>query len=142
MIQNLKDEFARISGSPVELKDFSIIIGAFSIILGIIQLDNQNQSIAIRILMFGILFLATGAFQPTALRFLYKIWMLIAYILGKIVTTALLFVVFFAIFIPTGFILRFIAHKDLLGSIENSAKSYWAIRGKYKKQPQDYKLQY
>jgi hypothetical protein len=71
------------------------------------------------------LFLALGLFLPFILRPFYKMWMALAFLLGLIMTRVILFITFFLMFTPMGFLLRILG-KDLLDlKIDRNVSSYW-----------------
>ncbi|MBI4691120.1 MAG: hypothetical protein HY754_12780 [Nitrospirae bacterium] len=91
-------------------------------------------------LIIGILFLTSGLVKPSLLRRFYKLWMLFALMLGRIMTHIILTITFFVIITPVTIILR-ISGKDLLNErINKGSETYWIKhevindKDRYKKQ--------
>lgn len=70
-------------------------------------------------------FLILGLFLPFILKPFYKVWMMLAFLLGWVMTRVILTLTFFLMFIPMGFVLRMLG-KDLLDEkIDKNARTYW-----------------
>ncbi|MEI6437671.1 MAG: SxtJ family membrane protein [Candidatus Omnitrophota bacterium] len=63
-----------------------------------------------------------------ALRPGYKGWMKVAHVIGGVVTTAILTVVFVVLFVPIGLFLRLVGKDHLERGLDRSAASYWHRR--------------
>ncbi len=91
--------------------------------------DWELVRTAIIVSLAGVLFLLAGLTAPQMLRYPYIIWMLIALVLGTIVTRIIITVVFYLMITPVGFIRRHFGTKDLLGLKPDAEKAtYWVIR--------------
>lgn len=74
----------------------------------------------------GVLFLLVGMLAPAWLKPVYIIWMLLALILGTIVTRIVITIVFYLMITPIGWVRRTFATKDPLGlRPDPSRESYW-----------------
>ena len=83
---------------------------------------------------------AVTRWRLESLKPFYARWMKVAHMIGQVVTTALLTLIFYLVFAPVGIILRML-RKDLLDrAIEPQAPTYWkkkkavADRDRYTKQ--------
>ncbi len=61
------------------------------------------------------------------LKPLNKIWYRIGILLGKLISPIVMFIIFFLIVTPIGFLMR-IFGKDILGLKFNKNKTYWIIK--------------
>lgn len=83
--------------------------------------------------ILGPLVLAAGLAVTTfwrleALKPIYKNWMRVAHMIGQVVTTVILSVIFYLVFTPVAIILR-VMSKDLLDRrLELHKESYWQKR--------------
>ncbi len=90
--------------------------------------------------VIGVAFLCAGVVAPMGLRPVYIAWMLIALVLGMVVTRIIIAIVFYMMITPIGLVRRTLATMDPLGLQPDPAKgSYWIDRkdtqtGQIKKQ--------
>ncbi len=62
------------------------------------------------------------------LKVIYKNWMKVAHVIGNVVTTVILGIIFYVVFAPVGIFLR-LRNKDLLDrALDPNAASYWNQR--------------
>jgi len=74
------------------------------------------------------IFLTLALFRPEALAVPNLIWARFGLLLNKIVSPLILGLVFFLVFVPTGYAMR-LAGKDLLNlKLDKTKKSYWIER--------------
>lgn len=104
--------------------------------------DWQLTTAAMIVFTFGLLFVITGLAVPGLLRRLYIAWMLLALVLGSIVTRIIITTVFYLMITPVGVIRRWFGTRDLLGlQPDPEKKSYWITRDE-KSQSGQMKKQY
>ena len=85
----------------------------------------------------GILFLFTGIFTVNLLKPVYTGWMKLAFILSWFNTRLILFLMFYLIFTPIGFIMKLFGMDQLGLKMEKNRESYWIRNEKksnYKRQ--------
>lgn len=124
MIQEIKKEISRLEITPKALRNFGLL---FCVIFGIWaalmywRIDPRwswPALVSIGFLLIGILF-------PMALRQPYRLWMLLAFVMGWFMTRLILSTLFFVVMTPMGVILRLLK-KDLLDeTIQKDARTYW-----------------
>ncbi|NNE71260.1 MAG: hypothetical protein HKN29_12970, partial [Rhodothermales bacterium] len=73
------------------------------------------------------LFLA-GLVAPGILRGIYPVWMALALVLGTIMTTVLLTLVFYLIVTPIGLVLRLVGKDPMHRRPDASLTTYWITR--------------
>lgn len=69
-----------------------------------------------------------GRWSPSLLRPLFKAWMMLAVVLGFVMTRVILFVVFVLVVTPTGLVMRAIGKDPLQKHPDASMTSYWLER--------------
>jgi hypothetical protein len=128
--------------TPRDLGKFGLSVGGALLGLGLLFYLRHKPWTGWFITMGGVLALG-GAILPRALKWIYVAWMTVAMIVGAIVSTMLLVVLFYAVITPIGWIAR-LAGKDFLRQrIEPNAPSYWIVRPVSKPGPkQDHERQF
>jgi hypothetical protein len=85
----------------------------------------------------GLLLIILGFIFPSVLRPIYKIWMLLAFFIGGIVSRVILTVLFYVVLTPIGLVLRLFGKDILDKKFDKRRKSYWVkkdLSGHTKKQ--------
>ncbi len=88
------------------------------------------------------IFAVVTALNWRALRPGYKGWMIVAQAVGGVVTTFILSVVFFTLFVPVGLFFRLIGKDHLDRKRDPAAKSYWRQRSGERLDPEQYTQQF
>lgn len=95
--------------------------------------DWQIVRAALIVGSVGAVFLAAGIIAPQWLRPVYIVWMLIALMLGAIVTRIIIAIVFYLLITPIGWVRRTFSKNDLPGFRPDfRKKTYWIKRDKGK----------
>ena len=90
-------------------------------------------------IVVGIIVLMMALFAKTGIKVLFKYWMKVTGLIGKLVTTCILTVFFFCVMTPVGIILRLMG-KDFMGlRSKSSHDSYWIKR---EEKEEDYTQQF
>ena len=93
--------------TPKELRSFGLILaGGLCLFFGILIPWIWDFAAPMWPWIAGGAFAGLGLIAPVALKPLYKVWMLLGFILGWINTRLLLGLVFFILLMPTGLIMR------------------------------------
>ena len=139
MLADIKKELSGLDTTPGKLRSFGLLIG---VVLGIwtgFTVWKGHQGWAGSALA-GAFFLLSAVFFPSWLRRPYRAWMLLAMVLGWLMTRVILTIAFSVIMTPFGLMLR-LAGKDLLDQkIDKGSPTYWkrhegvADREQYKRQ--------
>ena len=85
---------------------------------------SQNESVAIVIGAFALVVGVPGLFFPRVLKPIFVGWMILAFPIGWLVSHVILFLIYWSVFVPIGFILRRMGH-DPLRLRKPSSDSYW-----------------
>ena len=119
-----------------ELRKFGIVTGILIILLvgtlvpwiwGLNILSWQRYTGPIG----GVLIL-WGLVHPSSLIYVFKPWMMFAEKVGWVNTRIILFLLFFVMFMPIGFIMRLFGHDPMRKRFDTGADSY-----RVEKEPQD-----
>ena len=92
--------------SSSELRRFGLLVGGIFLLISIWPLVFRGENVRTWALVLGGLLVVLGLVIPVALGPVYKIWMKVGGVLGRINTAIILSVVFFILFTPVGLILR------------------------------------
>ena len=140
----LKEELKNIKESVKDLKKFGLTIGSVLVFIsGYLYWKHYNSFIYF--LVFGILIMFFGVVIPIVLKPLNKIWMIIAVLLGYVMTRLILGILFYLVLTPIGIIGRISGSKKFSGldlKIDKNQKSYWIEREKKINSKEDYEKQY
>lgn len=129
--------------SSRELRWFAgLLIAFFAVIAGLWwQRSGQTTGPAMMVSVASVVGLV-GLFVPTAIRWVYVVWMAAVWPIGWVVSHVLLAVIFFGVMTPIGLILRAIGRDPMRKKMDRSAKTYWITRPAEELDPQQYFRQF
>jgi len=139
----LRDEIKHLrKATQRDLRKFGIMVGGVFCALGL-WFCVRHKPYYWHVLAAGVPLLVLGAILPRTLKWIYVGWMALAMVLGAIVSTILLTLLFYFVVTPVGLV-ACLAGKDFLNrKLEPSAASYWILRDASKpKQKQERERQY
>lgn len=124
---NLLKEIAEIKSTRKEIREFAWVVGGvLLLIVGIAYWRHRVFheilcSIGIGLIFFGVTF-------PMVLKPLQKGWMILALLIGWVMTRVILSLLFYTVLTPIGLLMK-ITNKDLLKQkLEPAKSSYWHYR--------------
>jgi hypothetical protein len=121
--------------SKQEYRKFGLTLGIVFSLIGLFLFWKSKGS-APYFIVIGVGFILSGFIIPSALKYIYTIWMGFAVIMGYFMSRVILSLIFFLMFAPVGIITRLL-RKDLLKEKwDKNADSYWIRR---EKKPYDLK---
>ena len=110
-------------------KSFGLVFFIVFLIIGLFPILNQND-VRIWSVILSLVFLILGLLNSNILTPLNKVWIKFGIILGQFISPVILGIIFFAVVLPTGIIMRLIK-KNFLGiKFDKSIKSYWIKKEK------------
>lgn len=134
-------EIGQIKSGRKELREFGITIGSILVVIAGAMLWRGRGS-CLHIFAIGGLFIALGIFSPSWLKPLQKLWMSFAVVLGFFMSRVILFLLFYGVITPIGFMMK-IAGKDPLDErIDTKRTSYWNKRPEEAKNRESYEKQF
>jgi len=123
-----------ISLNKTELRNFGIITGAiFAILFGLLLPWLFERGIPYWPWIIAGVLIPWALLHPKSLDPVYRMWMKIGHVLGWINTRIILSILFYAVFLPTGLIVRLIG-KDLLKRKLENIDTYRVKSVKHKKE--------
>lgn len=108
----------------IELRKFGILTGVILIILGAIPLFNGNLP-RFYLVIPAFILIYFGLLRPGLLEPIYKGWMKIGYVLGRINSFLLLSIIYFLILTPIGIISRTLSRNSERFRFKRNVDSYW-----------------
>jgi hypothetical protein len=115
------------SATPRDLRKFGLVVGGVFVLLGLF-FWWRHKPWYWWLLVPGVPLAVLGAIFPRSLKWIYVGWMTFAMVLGAIVSTVLLVLLFYLVVTPVGFVAR-LAGKDFLNRrLEPNKSSYWSPR--------------
>ena len=125
-IKEISKEIKALDTSSKEIRKFGLVIAiALGAIGSFVYVKSGNFDVVGWLWGIGLLFLILGFILPSILRPVYRIWMLIAYFIGGIVSRVILTVLFYVVLTPTGLVLRLFGKDVLDQRFEKDWESYW-----------------
>ncbi|MDR3667890.1 MAG: SxtJ family membrane protein [Ignavibacteriaceae bacterium] len=137
----IKDEIKNIKQSPKDLRKFGLTVGTVIFLFGCLLLWKHKPS-QFYFLSIGAALILLGLIFPVILRPLNKIWMILAILLGWIMTRVILSLLFYIVITPIGLIARISGKHFLDLKIDKSRTSYWDKRKNVQVSPADYERQF
>lgn len=134
-------ELKQQSITSKELRKFGLVISGILSVIAII-LYYKGSIHFWWIGGFGILFLTLGLISPTTLKHVYKLWMGFAIVLGHIVSSIILSLIFYLVITPMGIVLRILGKDYMNRSFSKKEGSYWIKKGKREFNPSSYEKMY
>ncbi len=117
----------RIKSKKKDLREFGFIVGGVFVTISLIGLFSQRGWASVLIIVGSILMIL-GAVAPRILLPFQKAWMVIAIILGAVMSRVILTIVYFLVVTPIGLFLRIIGKHFIDLEIHDDSSSYWMIR--------------
>lgn len=137
----LKEEFKHIKETKSDLRKFGVTVGSVLIIIAFVLFYFEKPS-APYFGVIGVILFVTGIIIPQVLKPLNKIWMVLAIILGFIMTRVILTTLFYIVMTPIGFLAKIFGKKFMDLKYDRSAKTYWEKRTNIQKKQIDYERQF
>jgi hypothetical protein len=110
-----------------ELRKFGLLIGSVFMVIGIIPL-LKGRELNLYLIFVAIPIILLGLIIPVYLSPVYKIWMKIGKVLGRINSFLILSVIFYLVVTPIGFIYRIFKADSRKFAYRTNNDSYWIRR--------------
>tara|TARA_B100000886_G_scaffold224719_1_gene156429 strand:- start:1899 stop:2273 length:375 start_codon:yes stop_codon:yes gene_type:complete len=110
-------------GNMSSNRSFGIIFSIVFFLIAVWPILN-NQDIRYWSIVISLVFFILGLLNSTILTPLNKVWSKFGILLNKIIPPIIMFIIFFFIVTPTGFILKLFG-KDLLKIKKKNVKTFW-----------------
>ena len=114
-----------VEPSGRELREFGFVMaGAFSGLFGVFFPWVLERSYPLWPWIIALVFLIFGLGAPGRLRLVYKMWMRMGHMIGKVMTPLILSVLFFGLITPFGLIRRVFGESAIERKFDYTADTY------------------
>lgn len=103
------------------------VLAAIAVVFGASAWDWPTVALA-GVIAVAVAVVVLAVFRPSWLRPIYLAWMIAAYPIGWMVSHAVLAMIYFLVFLPTGLLLRLIGYDPLRRKPKPRGESYWIAR--------------
>lgn len=137
----LKEEIKFIDKSENAVKKTGVTVGVVLILLSLV-LWYLGKTSSIYFSAIGGLFVIVAVILPSLLRPFHIAWMMLALLMGFVMSRVILTILFYIILTPIGIIARIFGKKFMPLGFDKSASTYWEKRENPVKQQIDYERQF
>jgi Saxitoxin biosynthesis operon protein SxtJ len=137
----LKEEIKNIKEDKTTLRKFGLTVGTVLLLVGIL-LYITGKSSSVIFGGAGALLILIGLILPGILKPLNKFWMILAILLGWVMSRVILIILFYLIITPIGFLLKIVGKDPLKLKMGKTSSSYWEQRENKISEPVDYERQF
>jgi hypothetical protein len=138
----LREELDRLPTAPRDLRRFGLLVGGVFLALAAWAL-YRNRTFWPWFAAPGVPLALLGLLRPRSLKHAYLAWMSLALVLGLLVSTLLLALLFYLVVTPVGLLARLCGKDFLQRRISRGAASYWIRRDpSVVRTPDDYERQF
>ena len=121
---SLLKEINEIQSSKADLRKFGYTLGiAFGLLGGYFLW--RGKPFALYVLALAAIFLLFGFIAPILLKPVQKAWMMLALLMGWVMTRVILAIVFYLVITPIGLVLRLTGKDFMNRSFPGKEGSYW-----------------
>jgi hypothetical protein len=135
------EEIKNISSEKSDLRKFGITIGLFFVIVAGFLFWRGREHFEI-LLIAGLVLCVLGLTMPVILKPINWVWMVLAIILGWIMTRVILSLLFYVVITPIGVLSRLSGNRFLDLEWDKSKTTYWNYRTTKQQNNEDYEKQF
>lgn len=124
----MREEFRSIDTSDRAVRHFGYLMGVIALVVGVWMTWKAGwmpANTALGIVGAGVAIALAGRLLPALLRPVFKLWMMLAVVLGFIMTRVILTIVYFGIVTPIGVVMRLARRDPLAKRPDRDVDSYW-----------------
>lgn len=107
-----------------QLRSFGLLVGGIFCAIGIWPLVVRGEGLRLWALILGGLFVAPSLVFPRMLGPVYRVWMAIGHILGRVNTAIILAIIFYGVITPMGVVMRMLGKDSMRRYFDSSAETY------------------
>jgi hypothetical protein len=138
---NIREDLKQLKTGAAELRKFGLVVGGVFAAIGLFFLWRQKGFFPY-FLWPGAVLMVWGVVWARGLKWVYLVWMGLAFVLGFIMAHVILTLLFYLLLTPIGLLAR-LTGKDFLSlKLDRTAQSYWRPRTHQAKSPADYERQF
>lgn len=136
----IDDEYQKLDRSPWALRRFGLTVGLVILSLSCFLLWRHG-GVGWPLVSIGTVLLLAAGLAPLTLKWVHGPWVIVSFILGWIVTSVLLTIVFFLAVTPIGLLQRLFGKCMIEVAFRPNTASYWQARTT-RPMPEDYEKQF
>lgn len=133
LIKDVSNEIKALDISAKSIKKFGLVVGGVFAVLGVLLIwKDVWQSTRIVFLVVGVLLFVGGLARSKSeeMKIVYRLWMGMAFLLGWIMSRVILFILFYFVLAPIGFIAKLFGKQFLDVKFKSEKTSYWIPKEK------------
>lgn len=138
---NIREDIKQLKTGPRELRKFGLMVGGVFAVVGLLFLWRHPGRSPYFLWPGGTLMLL-GLVLPRVLKWVYLVWMSIAFALGFVMAHVILTLLFLLVITPMGLVARMTGKDFLSLKLDRAAKSYWIPRQQKPRTAADYERQF
>ena len=138
---SIQADLKKLKTGDRDLGKFGLTVGGAFILLGVLLLLRHRPSYPV-FCGVGALLMAFGVIWPRALKYVYIVWMALAFTLGFVMSNVILTLFFFLFVTPIGLLARLFQKDFLARKWDKQAASYWIQSGSEVKTANAYERQF
>jgi len=132
-------EMDKIKTDRTTLRKFGLLMVFGFVLISLIFIKHKHSVMPTAAVALS--FMLIAFFAPASLKYLYILWMKLAYILSWVNTRLLLGIIFYLVFSPVGLFMRLFKIDPLERNFEPLNDSYWKPKIGQRSSPVDYHRQ-
>jgi len=137
----LIEELKHIDKSDSAVKKTGLTVGIVLIIISML-LWYFGKSSFIYFSIIGGVFVIISTIAITVLRPFHKLWMMLALVMGFVMSRVILTILYYLVLSPIGLIAKLVGKKFMSLGFDKNAKTYWEKRESSSKEQIDYERQF
>ncbi len=124
---SIKAGIRSIKSGRRELRMFGVTVGGAFCVASLLMLWKDYAPFPY-FAAAGLALIAAGLLAPSILKPLQRVWMAASIILGLVVTTVILLILFYLIITPQGLVGRLAGRRTINRGFDRTAETYWERR--------------
>ena len=127
-MESLLDEIKHIDASDHAVRGFGRVFAGIGLLISSYLLYRSGfpgTAVTWTPVAIGAVLLLTARYLPSALRPVFRIWMLLAVFMGFVMTRVILFIVFALVVTPIGIFMRLLGKDPLKKRPDATLTTYW-----------------
>ncbi len=136
----INEEYRKLDQSPSALRKFGLMVGGVFLLMGGLLAWRQRAA-GWPLSSFGAVLVIGGVLAPRMLKWVHGLWMMLALVLGAVVSRILLTIVFYLVVTPVGLLQRLTGKRTIEFAFRENVSSYWQDRTE-RPVPADYEKQF
>ncbi|MBK6914680.1 MAG: hypothetical protein IPH11_13905 [Ignavibacteriales bacterium] len=137
----LKDEIKHIDNSDEAVKKTGLTVGVVLILVSLLLWYLGKYSFMYFSIAGG-LFVILAFIAIPVLRPFHKLWMMLALLMGFVMSRVILTILYYLVLTPIGLIAKLVGKKFIPLGFDKNANTYWEKRENTAKQQIDYERQF